>query len=864
MPEGVGQEGTESPVVPVVPSDPLVGTYGAVTQALTLAASWIVLFVFIKPSLLLSRTLATGGDMGSHHYISKAARSFFPWSLGGWATGWFAGLPMLEFYFPTPYLLIWGLEHVVGYEIAFKLVTVAGTFGLPLAAWLLFTLLEAPPAARALAPLGAVTFLFVQGHGGYEQTQILDIFGGFITSTMAGEFAYSLGLTLAIVCIGMLYRTTRRADPAEGDPPIPWGWVAVTALVIGITATTHMIPVMLLVVTAPALFVATPSDRRGAIVATVATVVGAGLFVIIWRRVGFGTTDTAVRSGWQWMFGGGVAVVGAVICVGLASWRRVLVVVAAGGLGAGLAAFWLLPATTQRIFTAEGVWVNEYSAKWLFPDWLWLPALGLLGAVIIGVLRGRAGALLLGWMALAGFALFFLFPEGQVVNGRFLPFVYLAYCLGAAWFAGELIDLIRWPLGWQPVRLVAVCVAGAALLTVTVAQGYEKASGWPSYNYKGFEAQAAYPEYMALMQAIQDLPDGRVAWEYNNDYSRFGTPRALENIPYFTDKDTMEGLLVESGISAPFTFFMQNEYSSPGTGAVPGIQMPSFDPAGALVNLRRYGVRWFVAETDTVRDGFLALSDDGVREFTTSGKFTIFEIDDSPMVSVLTNEPVYMNPETATCRRVAGDSANKPCDWQLLSLQWMRTPDVQDVAVTFGDGRGGAGPPLQDLQQVSSVDALSDLERVPVPEASPPSDISVERTEIRFHTEAIGAPHLVAVSYFPNWKAEGADGPYLVTPSLMLVFPRQQDVRLVYAPSDIERVGQAVSLLALLAVIAAAFFSPTLRRRRRHRSGGSVAAGAEAETAQTPTPPPADGVGPPPTFPDPHGAEVTPPRPDST
>ena len=36
----------------------------------------------------------------------------------------------------------WLLEHVVGYEVAFKLITVLGTFGLPLAAWLLFRLME--------------------------------------------------------------------------------------------------------------------------------------------------------------------------------------------------------------------------------------------------------------------------------------------------------------------------------------------------------------------------------------------------------------------------------------------------------------------------------------------------------------------------------------------------------------------------------------------------------------------------------------------------------------------------------------------------------------------------------------------------
>ena len=37
-----------------------------------------------------------------------------------------------------------------------------------------------------------------------------------------------------------------------------------------------------------------------------------------------------------------------------------------------------------------------------------------------------------------------------------------------------------------------------------------------------------------------------------------------------------------------------------------------------------------------------------------------------------------------------------------------------------------------------------------------------------------GHPLLVKVSYHPRWRAEGADGPYLVSPALMMVVPRQR------------------------------------------------------------------------------------------
>ena len=71
----------------------------------------------------------------------------------------------------------------------------------------------------------------------------------------------------------------------------------------------------------------------------------------------------------------------------------------------------------------------------------------------------------------------------------------------------------------------------------------------------------------------------------------------------------------------------------------------------------------------------------------------------------------------------------------------------------------------------------------------------LDRERIEFTTTAVGAPHLVKVSYFPNWKAIGADGPYLVSPSLMMVIPTQENVTLYYGMSSANRIGVALSIL---------------------------------------------------------------------
>ena len=42
---------------------------------------------------------------------------------------------------------------------------------------------------------------------------------------------------------------------------------------------------------------------------------------------------------------------------------------------------------------------------------------------------------------------------------------------------------------------------------------------------------------------------------------------------------------------------------------------------------------------------------------------------------------------------------------------------------------------------------------------------------VSFTVDKIGVPVLVKVSYFPNWEASGARGPWRVAPNLMVVIP---------------------------------------------------------------------------------------------
>jgi hypothetical protein len=76
---------------------------------------------------------------------------------------------------------------------------------------------------------------------------------------------------------------------------------------------------------------------------------------------------------------------------------------------------------------------------------------------------------------------------------------------------------------------------------------------------------------------------------------------------------------------------------------------------------------------------------------------------------------------------------------------------------------------------------------------------------ISFDVDRPGTPVLVKASYFPNWKAAGARGPWRVTPNLMVVIPTQRHVTLHYGwtPVDVGGILLTLTGIALVLVLVA-------------------------------------------------------------
>jgi uncharacterized membrane protein len=174
-----------------------------------------------SPELLLLPTIVAGGDTPCHYptAVAFADRLLPHLRLHGWYAGSYLGHPLLLYYFPLPYLVMAAFAPLTGMPVAFKLGTVIPVLLLPLEAWLAFRLMRFRFPAPLLAAAAATVFLWLEEN---------PIWGGTIASTLAGEFAYTWGIGIAVLYLGLAYRAYSRGAS-------PWG----PGALLGLTAFAH-------------------------------------------------------------------------------------------------------------------------------------------------------------------------------------------------------------------------------------------------------------------------------------------------------------------------------------------------------------------------------------------------------------------------------------------------------------------------------------------------------------------------------------------------------------------------------------------------------------------------------------------------
>jgi hypothetical protein len=297
---------------------------------------------------------------------------------------------------------------------------------------------------------------------------------------------------------------------------------------------------------------------------------------------------------------------------------------------------------------------------------------------------------------------------------------------------------------------------------------------------------------------------GREMWEYSDSENRFGTPEALMLLPYWTSGciDSMEGLLFESSATTPYHFLNQAELSEGPSDPEVGLPYGPVDVTLGVQHLQLLGVKYFMAETAAVeqeanadpalqlvaRTGPWTYNYSGVVSHTT---WDIYMVRNSALVTPLHNDPAVLSGVKPS-----------PSSWLNPSVAWYDHPDRWNVELAQG------GPSTWPRTSVTDT-------RPPVKHVATTRVTAVRQTDssISFHVSHLGTPVLVKVSYFPNWHASGAQGPWRVTPNLMVVVPTSHTVMLTYGRSTADNLGQAATLVGLVLLLVL-FVVPSWRRWR--------------------------------------------------
>jgi hypothetical protein len=805
-----------------------------------------------RAGALFHDTTANGGDMGAHVW--------WPWfmehhwfgrlRLAGWAPDWYAGFPVGQFYFPLPAVLVALLDLFIPYNVAFKLVTVLGPLLLPVAAYTLARGLRAPwPAPPAFA-LAATVFLF-------NTRENWQIYGGNLASNLAGEFSYTLSIALCLFFFAALARTL---DTGRR----PW----LPAVLLAATALCHIVVIVLGVVGALLIWCSRRPWRTWPIAIAVGSV--GGLLAAVWW------VPLLLRQPYTQSM-------------------RYEKVDPSGTFRLWSPLRTILPGPAEHL--VEGVirgltWSQGNSLTLWAPSWMWALA-GI--AVIGGIVFRRLPTLLLALQTLIFAVLFVQWPADQHVwNTRFLPLYFLSLSLLCAMGATEIAVLLRllamrvadwvregdladardeaWaaagntepypedePPDWEAPPWLRPGphverrrhLVGAVACTLIIVGGATWAIGgaraarnylpfWSKWNYEGYEAKPAWPEFREILQTMNSLPPGRALWEPSGDIDKYGTTLALELLPYYTHGriGSMEGLYFESSATTDYHFLTVSELTAAGKASNPvrGLVYGSItDFDRGVQHMQMLGVRYFMAQSadaqaraDANRDLRLVATIPD-RDGQPPKGWKVYEVRDSPLVEGLTREPVVAKVHNGTTSSCFGTEKPAPPArdprmpaWECATAPWWMNGSLLNVPYTE------TGP--KSWRRVD----VEDLPTVP-PKPLPAVTVTGTRSDvdsIRFHVSRTGVPVVVKMSYFPNWKVKGGEGPYRVAPNLMVVVPTSNDVTLTYGLTGVDWLGRLMTLLGIAGLVLLVGWG-TKRLGRYSSSSPGAPADADDEPVTT-------------------------------
>ena len=758
------------------------------TSIVVVGGAMLFLLATVHPGLLFKNNTPTGGDMGAHVWGPAFLRDHLlnHFRLTGWSMDWYSGFPMYRFYMVVPALFIVLLDVVLPYGIAFKLVAVAGIIALPFCAWKFGRLARLAYPLPELFAIAATVFL-------YDES--FTIYGGNIASTMAGEFSFSIALAFAIIGLGYLahsLETGRRRSTA--------------AVLIALAALCHGI-VLIFVFGGAVLMVLLHTGRRRLLFGL--GTIGAAILLAAFWVVPFLTahkymTDMkyeprpsgASDSFWDMYF------------PLTAFWDIALMAFALIGFAASLLrrkiiGVWL---GVMMIVLFVGVYVTRDS----------LPVIGLLWnpRLLPFLYLCRYMLAMIGiWAVIAAVFRLVTAERGEALDSSSSITVYSALRSATVWVVAVGVLCV---IGFRFQQLPGGSVITKSDGSAQYAWGPFRAKsdnkafvdGWARWNFEGYEGKGSYAEYHDIVQAMKRLGEdkshgcGRALWENNGDLNKYGTTMALMLLPFWTNGciGSQEGLFFEAAGTTPYHFISAAAMSKQSSNPVRELRYDNNDATKGVHYLQELGVKYYMAFTTEAIDKASAEAD--LTEVARSGPWVVYEVAGSDWVVPMKTRPVVVNERS-------GDQRER---WLELGTSWFQHPeewsatpvdngpkDWQHIDVQV-DLTRRVGQPGDASRNVDIVTPVQKINPVALPMVQV-TNVSHSENSVSFSVDKIGVPILVRVSYFPNWKVDGAKGPYRAAPNMMVVIPTEKNVRLHFSSSGIDKVAYLLTIAGIALVV---------------------------------------------------------------
>jgi hypothetical protein len=685
----------------------------------------------LHPALLSSNTLPTGGDTASHVLYAKVFQEeVLPAGrLTGWMPEVFAGFPLMSYYFPLPFVAAAGLGQFLGFAAGLKWAMVLPSILLPGTVFAVSRhMLRLPLLAAWAAALGSVAFLL------HEQNAI---WGGNLLSVLAGEFAYSWGMWLALMTLCAWWR-------AAQQPGKTGAWV-LPAVLEALTGLSHGYPLLWVGFASWLLVLAGGPTKQ-----------------IVMLLLRGHLAAFCLLGGWLWPLlemhpytipnDASTPINGWADALPPALWPMF----AAGAVG--FVGLLLGRSRLGKLSTNSGL---------RFPPAADRRELSLL----------CFGALASAWAVCASIGA----ERVGLLDVRFLPLAWLIGTVVCGWALG----LALRTAGTPPGRLFL----GISLMCATLAwvgPRVREVPAWSFWNHSGLESKPQWKVLSRLLPHMTgQLDSPRLLFEHDPSNEDLGSTRVLEALPLFLgQRPVLEGLYMESALIGPAIYQLQSEVSA--RPSSPLVRFPSgqLDPDMAAVHMQMLHASQVLLRSQTAAT---ALLESGHFELQASeGPFKLLRL--KTFVDALvdpTPRPWSAEPRTG---------------WMLDSYKWFRSGRLmQETWPVYADSIEGlasrVGPDFATEPAGLASDAGAGIERRYV------SEVSLTRHSLSFRTDHLGQPHLIKMAYHPRWKLTTPGSLQLAAPGFMLVIPTQTKVELSYGTTWIGHCGMAATALALVVLL---------------------------------------------------------------